>query len=63
MILHTFISNMRRRYINIKSATKINLLRQCGFEERVNKVYFRFDTLEFLDYLNKKGFDEHLLCF
>ena len=63
VILHPFISNMRRRYINIKSATKINLLRQCGFEERVNKVYFRFDTLEFLDYLNKKRFDEHLLCF
>ena len=48
MILHHFISNMKNGYVNIKSTTKINLLKESeALKKKVKKVYFKFDTLEF----------------
>ena len=47
-ILRHFMSNMKNGYVNIKSATKINLLKDSqALEKIVKKVYFKFDTLEF----------------
>ena len=48
MILRHFISNMENGYVNIKSTTKINLLKESeALKKKDKKVYFKFDTLEF----------------
>ena len=48
VILRHFISNMKNGYVNIKSATKIDLLEDSeALKKKVKKVYFKFDTLEF----------------
>ena len=51
---------MKNGYVNIKSATKIDLLEDSeALKKKVKKVYFKFDTLEFF----RSSFMSTLLCF